>query len=148
MLRKRLPRLALPLLLGAAGCSDNSAGPRLPPCTASGFAVNLTIPGQYLSLDPGPVAGCVVFPANTGVDSAEYLLVPQLATGEPGIISSFQLLGDTIRPATLASLAPMPELRAAEGFHTFLRLGDQSRWRGLNPQRARSTWTTPPLPGG
>ncbi len=136
MLRKRLPRLALPLLLGAAGCSDNSAGPRLTPCTASGFAVNLTIPGQYLSLDPGPVAGCVVFPANTGVDSAEYLLVPQLATGEPGIISSFQLLGDTIRPATLASLAPMPELRAAEGFHTFLRLGDQSRWRGLNPQRA------------
>jgi hypothetical protein len=148
MLRKRLPRLALPLLLGAAGCSDESAGPRLPPCTASGFTVNDTV-GQYLSLDPGPVAGCVVFPANPGVDTAEYVIVPQLATGEPGVTSSFQLLGDTIRPVALSPPAPGPAapspdltpLSTAERFHTFLRLGDQSRWRGLHPQ-------APPLAPG
>jgi hypothetical protein len=141
MLRKRLPRLALPLLLGVVGCNEDSAGPKLPPCTASGFAINDTV-GQYLSLDPGPVAGCVVFPVNTGVDSVEYLVVPQLATGEPGITSSFQLLGDTIRLAALSPPAPVPaapssdlaSLSAAERFHAFLRLGDQSRWRGLNPQ--------------
>jgi hypothetical protein len=141
MLRKRLPRLILPLLLGVGGCSDDSAGPRLPLCTASGFTVNDTV-GQYVTLDPGPVAGCVVFPANTGIDSIEYLIVPQLATGEPGTTSSFQVLGDTIRPATLSPPAPVPAapspdlapLAAAERFHVFLRLGDQSRWRGLNPQ--------------
>ncbi len=150
MLRSRFLRLTLPLLLGAAACSESGSGPKLPPCTAAGTPESLGV-GEYAALDPGPVSGCVIFPANAGVDTAEYLVVPQLAAGEPGIISSFQLLGDTMRAAALAaSLTPpraaapslaLAELAPAERFHLFLRLGDESRWRGLSPQLA-------PLEGG
>jgi hypothetical protein len=77
----------------------------------------------------------MVFGPNATGTPVEYLLVPQLATGEPGQASSFQVLGDTIRSAILSPPAPAgPGVPSpAEGFHTFLRLGDQSRWRGLNP---------------
>jgi hypothetical protein len=136
MLRKSLPRLALPLFLGAVACSDG-AGPRLPPCTAAGFAVNLSV-AQYVSIDPTPNSGCVVFPANASpTDSAEYLVMPQLATGVPGQTAGFRLLGDTIRPAVPGpptSARMLAELPPAERFHTFLRLGDESRWRELDPR--------------
>jgi len=109
-----------------------------------GLAVTLSAAGQHTSIDPGPVSGCVVFPANTGGTSVEYLIVPQLATGDPGTSSSFQVLGDTIRqpipppsaPAPAPSSVELAALSPAEGFHTFLRLGDEARWRGLNPQVA------------
>jgi hypothetical protein len=132
-------------LLGAAACSSDNAGPQLPPCTAAGFAVTLAAAGQYASVDPGPAAGCLVFPANSSGSPVEYLIVPQLATGVPAATSSFQLLGDTIRPAKPSAPAPAPApssagdltmLPPAERFHTFLRLGDETRWRGLNPQVA------------
>ena len=118
--------------LGAAACSDG-AGPTLRPCTAAGFPVTLAI-GQYVAIDPAPDSGCTVFPAN-GAVAAEYLVVSQLATGEPGKTSSFRLTGDTIRPATLSALLTAvldaAELSPAERFHAFLRHGDESRWRGL-----------------
>jgi hypothetical protein len=102
--------------------------------------VSLDIAGQYVAIDPTPAAGCVVFAANgSATDSAEYLVVPQLATGAPGTTVRFDLVGDAILPAPLLSSPPSPEsveLPPAERFHTFLRLGDQSRWRGLGPQVA------------
>src|SRR6266536_580726 len=151
MLRNRLPRLTLPLFVAAA-CSGDGAGPQLSPCTAAGFAVNLTV-GQHVAVDPAPDFGCVLCGANATGSAVEYLLVPQLATGEPGQASSFQLLGDTIRPAILSPPAPAPAspsvdagvLSPAERFHTFLRLGDQSRWRGLNPAAVPSAGGAPAL---
>ena len=141
MLRRRLIRLGLLSFLGAAACRE-AAGPKLPPCTAAGFAVSLPSPGDYLSFDPTSAdSGCVVFAANGPADSAEYLLVPQLATGVPGRTSSFRLVGDTIKPATVAPafLAPrLASLTPAERFHTFLRLGDETHWRDLNPEKAPS----------
>jgi hypothetical protein len=95
--------------------------------------------GQYVAIDPAPDSGCVVFPANGPADSAEYLLVPQLATGAPGKTSSYRLAGDTIKPAAVAPAFSAPvlaDLGPGERFHTFLRLGDEARWRGLNPQIA------------
>ena len=137
-------RRGLFLLLGAAACSDGS-GPTLRPCTAAGFPVSLTV-GQYVAIDPAPDAGCTVFSANGALD-AEYLVVPQLATGEPGKTSSFRLTGDTIRPVTMsAPLGGAPEgaeLSPAERFHAFLRHGDEMRW-GL--ARGRAAVTAKPLP--
>ena len=135
------------LAAAAAACSDGVA-PKLPPCTAAGFNVTLPVVGAYVSFDPtGADSGCVVFPANGPADSTEYVLVPQLTTGVPGKTSSFRLAGDTIKPATVApgfsaSPASLADLPPAERFHTFLRLGDETRWRGLNPEVA------PPAPPG
>jgi hypothetical protein len=93
--------------------------------------------GQYASIDPAPDSGCMVFPANGAVD-AEYLVIAQLATGDTGKTSSFRLTGDTIRPVMLPPLgggASLTEerLSPAERFHTFLRRGDETRWRSLVP---------------
>jgi hypothetical protein len=54
------------------------------------------------------------------------------------------LAGDTIRPAPVgpaysASFTALEDLPPAEQFHRFLRLGDETRWRVLNPL------TAPPL---
>ncbi|HMG19292.1 MAG TPA: hypothetical protein VK573_11245 [Gemmatimonadales bacterium] len=154
MLRRSLTRIGLLSFLGAVACSDG-AGPKLPPCTAAGSNVTLPVVGAYLSFDPtGTAAGCLVFPAAGAADSAEFLLVPQLATGVPGRTSSFRLAGDTIRPAPVApafSAASLADLPPAEQFHRFLRLGDQERWRGLNPQvdmKAASPARSPAAPAG
>jgi len=141
MVGRRPRRLAPLLFLGAAACNDG-VEPNLPACTAAGFPVSLDSVGQYRAIDPAPAAGCVVFAANASpTESVEYLLVPQLATGAPGTTVRFDLVGDTILPAPLPSSAPPPpvspdiaQLPPAERFHSFLRLGDQSRWRGLGPQ--------------
>lgn len=89
----------------------------------------------YVSLDAGAASGCAAFPA-TG-SAAEYLVVPQLATGTPGQMTSFQLGGDTIRPITASPPLARTALGAtsAERFHTFLRLGDERRSWGLVPER-------------
>jgi hypothetical protein len=90
----------------------------------TGFPVSLAV-GQYVAIDPAPDSGCTVFPAN-GALAAEYLVVPQLATGEPGGKIGFRLTGDTLgAPVGLDDVSP------AERFHEFLRLGDESRWRGV-----------------
>jgi hypothetical protein len=121
------------LLLAAAACSD-PPGPSLRPCTASGFAVTLAV-GQYASIDPAADSGCTVFPANGAVD-AEYLVVPQIATGTPGQSLAFRLTGDTIHPATIGPVSAGPaidRLTPAEAFHTFLRRGDERAWKERAP---------------
>ncbi len=89
---------------------------------------------QYASIDPGPASGCFVFPASPIVP-AEYLLVPQFASGVPGQTTGFRLGGDTILPAPSAP-APeqLAELSPAERFHTYLRLGDERRSWGFAPE--------------
>ena len=153
MLRRSLTRIGLLSFLGAVACNDG-AGPKLPPCTAAGSNVVLPVVGAYTTFDPtGTAEGCLVFPAAGAADSAEFLLVPQLTTGVPGRTSSFRLTGDTIRPAPgpvapafgAASLADLPP---AERFHGFLRLGDQARWRGLNPQVDMKAARSPAAPAG
>ena len=108
--------------------------------------------GAYVTYDPAASdSGCVVFPAAGAADSAEFLLVPQLATGVPGKTSSFRLVGDTIRPAPVApgfSATTLADLPPAEQFHRFLRLGDQERWRGLNPQTDLKAALSPGAPAG
>ena len=119
------------VLLAAAACSD-PPGPALPPCTVSGFAVTLAA-GQYASIDPAPDSGCTVFAAN-GAVAAEYLVVPQLATGTPGATLSFRLTGDTINPFSSAPVpSPMIRVSVVEAFHAFLRRGDERAWRDLAP---------------
>ena len=98
-------RRSLLLFLGVAACKDGS-GPTLRPCTAAGFPVSLAV-GQYVAIDPVPDSGCTVFPANGALD-AEYVVVSQLATGEPGKTSSFRLTGDTILPAVLSAALAAP----------------------------------------
>jgi hypothetical protein len=87
---------------------------------------------QYVAVDPGPDSGCTVFPATAA--GAEYLIVPQLATGTPGASAGFRLGGDTILPAPSAPAQPPANLGSAELFHTFLRLGDERRNWGLVPE--------------
>src|SRR6266540_1236962 len=141
MLRRSQISIGLLLFLGAVACSD-SAGPKLPPCTAAGTNVTLPVVGAYITFAPtGTSNGCLVFPANGPADSVEFVLIPQLTTGVPGNTSSFRLAGDTIRPAPVApiySISPesLEELPPAERFHAFLRLGDETHWRELNPQIA------------
>jgi len=156
MLRRRMTQIGLLSFLGAVACSD-AAGPKLPPCTAAGSNVTLPVVGAYISYDPtGTTNGCLVFPANGPTDSAEFVLIPQLTTGVPGKTSSFRLGGDTIRPAPVSpafsvSPASLEALPPAERFHMFLRLGDASRWRGLNPQveaPAMTAFRSPAAPAG
>src|SRR6266702_2351146 len=83
------------LLLGtaaAAACtSDSAAGPPAPPCNAA-LATDLALAvGAYTAIDPAADSGCVSFPANASLDSAEYVVVAQSAGGVPGDTALFAL---------------------------------------------------------
>lgn len=135
------------LAAGAAGvaCSGDGAGP-VPACRAAGATpVSLAV-GQYTAVDPAPDSGCVVFPSNAGGLEAEFVVVPQSATGTPGKTVTFALRGAAepvaAPPAVGAQLGAWLDLSAAERFHAFLRLGEERRaWPGLAPI------STPPSPG-
>ncbi len=126
---KRLWVVGMSSLL-AAGCSkDARLAPLLPPCTASGDTISLPLPGDYGSVDPGPIEGCMVFPANASASPAEYLLVAQAATGTPNRSGSFLLQGAAlaaagVAPVLAAQVAPAP-LSAAERLHLFLRQSER-----------------------
>src|SRR5437899_12856746 len=104
------------LLVGCKGSDGTS--PPLPPCT-SGTPLALAI-GVYQSIDPGPVSGCIVFPASAS--ATEYLLVPQSASGTPNDTQSFKLQRGALGPSAIATLvtahdAPAPAHGPAEQFH-------------------------------
>ncbi len=85
-----------------------------------------------MSVDPGPISGCTVFPALGS--GAEYLLVPQAATGTPGDSSSFLLGGASlalagVAPQQVAPGAPI-RLSPADQFHSFLRQAERDRSYG------------------
>jgi hypothetical protein len=99
---------------------------------------------EYASLDPATASECTVFPA--AALGAEYLIVPQLATGNPGNSAAFLLTGDTILPAPAASPLSAQSgggLGDAARFHAFLRLADERRDWGLTPEVAPATQPLP-----
>lgn len=108
--------------------------------------VNLAL-FEYASLDVGADEGCAMFPATAG-SPAEYLVVPQLATGTPGQKTAFQLGGDTIRPIVLAPPIARTGIAAssAQRFHTFLRMGDERRSWGFMPERGAAPQAIPAVP--
>ena len=121
------------MLAGAGAACSSGTEPHFRPCTAADAAVTLGV-NQYVSIDPGPDSGCFVFPASPTLP-AEYLLVPQFASGVPGQTTGFRLGGDTILPAPSAPApAQLAELSPAERFHTYLRLGDERRSWGFTPE--------------
>ena len=127
-------------LLAASACSDSgTSNPKPPPCsTSSGQAVNLTV-GSYVALAPLSSMGCFLLPADSsGIDSAEYLAVPQLATDVEGGTASYYLTGGT---QALAAAPPPPRagaamLTPAERFDLFLRQSERDRWYGAPPSGA------------
>src|SRR5437660_11968958 len=92
-------------LVVTAACSHDTTAPAAPTC-GSALASPLALAiGAYASIDPASDGGCVTFPANASVDSAEYLLVPQSAAGTFGRSSPFQLRAATV---TAAAMPPAP----------------------------------------
>ena len=133
----RRPLWLLTATLSLAACSGGmEPGPK--PCpVGGGSSVSLAL-FEYVSLDAGAGSGCVAFPATSA--AAEYLVVPQLATGTPGQMTTFELGGDTIRPVVLSPALARSgaATSSAERFHTFLRMGDERRSWGFTPDRGLS----------
>jgi hypothetical protein len=119
-----------PLVLLVA-CSGGPTAPPLAFCP-SNAAPTVLQPTEYTAVNPAATDGCVVFPANTWPDTAEYLLVPQAATETPNLSSSFKLAGSAAAaaaPAVSAALqAPLPS--PAEQFHARLRELERTRAYG------------------
>jgi len=134
-MRHSLSVIAISSLWAAAACSDGGTGVKLPPCASSFGSHVATTLGSDTMLDPASDSGCVVFDNNpSGIDSAIYLVVPQSATGVPGVTTSFSLHGDTVRPVlAAAAVASTPRLTLAQQFHDFLRVSEQRRWFGSAP---------------
>src|SRR5690349_23025574 len=93
-------RIVIWALAATAACGKDSTGPAAPTCSSAQASQLALAIGAYASIDPASDGGCVTFPANASVDSAEYLLVPQSVAGTFGESSPFQL-----RTATLAATA-------------------------------------------
>src|SRR5256714_1759776 len=109
MRRRTAKRLATGALLAVAACGHDATGPSAPTCS-SALASQLTLAvGAYASIDPASDGGCVTFPANPSVDSAEYLLVPQSAAATFDQTAPFRL-----RTATLQATATPLAQRLAE----------------------------------
>jgi len=104
--------------------------------TSAGLTLSLPV-GAYQALAPQANAGCVIFPGNASpTDSAEYLVVAQLATDAPGASAKYLLDGDTLHPVLAAQGAgamSRGDLGLPERFHDFLRLQERSHWEGLPP---------------
>src|SRR5262245_59186239 len=131
----RMKNLRLLWLLTALGAAcNNGTEPHFRPCTAADNTVTLAV-NEYVSIDAGLDTGCTVYPATTL--AAQYLVVPQIASGVPGQTAGFRLVGDTILPAPAPSptVQELANLSAAERFHAYLRLGDERRSWGLVPEQ-------------
>ena len=94
------------LALASACSSGEAAGPRLASCGAHGTQLTLAV-GAYSSIDPASDSGCVTFAANSGADSAEYLVLPWSAGG------TFGSAPFTLQAATPAASISMSRLASA-----------------------------------
>lgn len=139
MVRQRLWLVGAWSLL--AGCSESSAPP-LPPCTSSGTPVALAV-AAYVSIDPGPIDGCTVFPANATASPIQYLVIPQAASPTPDDSQTFRLRGAVPTSGVAPQLVgPVTaQLSPADEFHYFLRQSERDRSFPVQPQPK----TTAPL---
>src|SRR5467141_4484348 len=95
-------------LVLTVACSGDSAGPSpLPSCGAHGTQLTLAV-GAYTSIDPATDSGCVTFAANTGADTAEYLVLPWSAGGTPASTAPFTLQSATPVASAIAMLRFAP----------------------------------------
>jgi len=137
-----------------AACS-NSAGPGgLPSCGAHGMPLSLAVAAAYTSIDPATDSGCVTFPANTAVDTAEYLVLPWSGGGTPGSSTQFTLQSATPLPTiamqsvsslepSLSGGAPSPHGPLAVAFDRFLRASARAH-RYTIPVRSAAAATAVP----
>src|SRR5438552_14676794 len=87
--------------LALTAACNNSAGPGgLPSCGAHGTQLSLAVAAAYTSIDPATDSGCVTFPANTAVDTAEYLVLPWSGGGTPGYSTQPTLQATSPPPTT------------------------------------------------
>lgn len=94
----------------AVACSGDSAGPsQLPSCGAHGTQLSLAV-GAYSSIDPASDSGCMTFAANTGTDTAEYLVLPWSAGGTPQASAPFKL--QSASPVASIAMSRLPGARA------------------------------------
>ena len=137
-----------------AACSSNGVGTgNLPSCAAHGTQLTLAV-GAYRSIDPASDSGCVTFAANTGADSAEYLVLPWSAGGTPQSSAPFELQSAT----PLASIAMSRAFASrpagnrganAVAFDHFLRqLGRNHRYLSTNRSAPVAATAVPKSPAG
>lgn len=86
----------------------------------AGDGIGGLVPGQYVSISSVDVVTCATFPA-AGSQGAEYLMVVQSVTGNPGITASYRLSGDTLAPSGAIVLADPVGLALRDRFHDRLR---------------------------
>src|SRR5437016_5205605 len=150
MQRRMVAHVLMWSLAGTAACSgDHAAGPATPACSSALASQVVLAVGAYTAVDPASGAGCVTIAANgSAVDSAEYLLVPQSASGTPGTSSPFRLQIASLQPvAPLAAAttvaAPPGQRSTALEFDLFLRHA-AARRRYEAPPRAGPLLTRGP----
>jgi hypothetical protein len=131
-----------------AACSSVSE-PRVAPCTAQNSAAVGTLGvGQYNSIVPS-TDGCVIFGANSGSDTIEYVVVAQSVTSNPNRKADFRLAGEAMvlgpAPAVMSTLRTPVPTTVADQFHAFLR-GEEAKSARLPvpPGAALATVRTPP----
>jgi len=113
------------LALAVACSSGDAVGPHLPSCGTHGSQLTLAV-GAYSSVDPASDSGCVTFGANTGADTAEYLVLPWSAGGTAGSSAPFTLQSATPVASIAMSRALAPAAAGTRGatslaFDHFLR---------------------------
>jgi hypothetical protein len=149
-----ISRMTIPVVLAclvlATACSNSAAGPGgLPSCGAHGTQLALAV-GAYTSIDPATDSGCVTFAANTGADTAEYLVLPWSAGGLSAT-APFKLQSATPVASAIA-MSGMPAARAGTrgatpvAFDHFLReLGRSRRYPAVGRSAPVSGSTVPRL---
>src|SRR2546427_473408 len=151
MKRRSAVQVVMWSLAATAGCSGDAAGPSTPACSSALASQVVLAIGAYTSINPASDAGCITVAANgSAVDSAEYLLVPQSASGTPGTSSPFRLQVVSLRPtaplAAAATLAASPGQRpTALQFDLFLRHAAASRRYETPPAAAPRLGRAPAL---
>jgi len=130
---KRNTRITTLAFIGgvlASACSNSdAAGPHLASCGAHGTQLALAV-GAYSSIDPASDSGCVTFAANSGADSAEYLVLPW-SVGGLGTSAPFSLQSAT--PVASIAMSRAASIRAGTrgatpvAFDHFLRQLGRSR---------------------
>ena len=141
MKHRTAERIVIWGLAATAACSvDHAAGPGTPACGSALASQVVLAVGAYTSIDPASDAGCVAFAVNgSAVDSVEYLLVPQSASGSPGASLPFRLQAVSLQSAAPFAMAaptagaPPSKRSAALSFDWFLRRAAASRAYGAPP---------------